>query len=79
MLLFVTTAEDFTTILFWSNVTNGGGLPTGDLLKQLKAILGFDEFKAKFSKARATQFGSGWAWLCVQRRKTRRLWNSKSR
>jgi Fe-Mn family superoxide dismutase len=34
----------------------------------LKAIFGsFDEFKAKFSKAGATQFGSGWAWLCVQK------------
>jgi Fe-Mn family superoxide dismutase len=27
----------------------------------------FDEFKAKFSKAGATQFGSGWAWLCVKK------------
>jgi Fe-Mn family superoxide dismutase len=27
----------------------------------------FEEFKAKFSKAGATQFGSGWAWLCVHK------------
>jgi Fe-Mn family superoxide dismutase len=33
----------------------------------LKALGTFEEFKAKFSKAGATQFGSGWAWLCVHK------------
>jgi Fe-Mn family superoxide dismutase len=33
----------------------------------LKALWNFEEFKAKFSKAGATQFGSGWAWLCVHK------------
>lgn len=53
--------------LFWSVMTpNGGGLPTGDLLTAIEVAFGtFDEFKAKFAKAGATQFGSGWAWLCV--------------
>ena len=45
---------------------NGGGLPTGDLLEAIEATFGtFEEFKARFSKAGITQFGSGWAWLCV--------------
>ena len=26
----------------------------------------FDEFKQTFSKAAASRFGSGWAWLCVK-------------
>jgi Fe-Mn family superoxide dismutase len=54
--------------LFWTVMTpNGGGLPTGDLLAAIESAFGtFEEFKAKFSKAGATQFGSGWAWLCVQ-------------
>ncbi|WP_366185416.1 superoxide dismutase [Flavobacterium ovatum] len=53
--------------LFWTVMTpNGGGLPTGDLLAAIETAFGsFEEFKAKFSKAGATQFGSGWAWLCV--------------
>jgi Fe-Mn family superoxide dismutase len=46
---------------------NGGGLPTGDLLTAIGAFGTFEEFKAKFSKAGATQFGSGWAWLCVHK------------
>jgi Fe-Mn family superoxide dismutase len=47
--------------------TNGGGLPTGITYKIESDFGSFDEFKAKFSKAGATQFGSGWAWLCVQK------------
>ena len=55
--------------LFWTVMTpNGGGLPTGDLLAAIESSFGtFEEFKAKFAKAGATQFGSGWAWLTVQK------------
>ncbi|MEO4004039.1 superoxide dismutase [Flavobacterium sp. CAU 1735] len=55
--------------LFWEVMSpNGGGLPTGELAEAINASFGsFDEFKAQFSKAGATQFGSGWAWLCVQK------------
>jgi len=51
--------------LFWKVMSpNGGGLPKGDLLDAIEKDFGtFEEFKAKFSKAGATQFGSGWAWL----------------
>ncbi|AXB56025.1 superoxide dismutase [Flavobacterium fluviale] len=55
--------------LFWTVMSpDGGGLPTGDLLAAIEASFGtFEEFKAKFAKAGATQFGSGWAWLTVQK------------
>jgi Fe-Mn family superoxide dismutase len=54
--------------LFWEIMTpNGGGLPTGELATAIDAAFGsFDAFKAEFSKAGATRFGSGWAWLCVK-------------
>ena len=54
--------------LFWTVMSpNGGGLPTGDLAAAIEKDLGsFDEFKTAFAKAGATQFGSGWAWLCVK-------------
>ena len=53
--------------LFWEIMSpNGGGLPSGNLLAAIEKAFGsFDEFKAKFSKAAATRFGSGWAWLCA--------------
>jgi len=55
--------------LYWTVMSpDGGGLPTGELLEAIEtAFETFDEFKAKFSKAGVTQFGSGWAWLCVQK------------
>ena len=55
--------------LYWTvMIPNGGGLPSGDLLAAIEKDFGtFEEFKAKFSKAGATQFGSGWAWLCVHK------------
>jgi Fe-Mn family superoxide dismutase len=46
---------------------NGGGHPSGDLGAAIDATFGsFDAFKEEFSKAGATRFGSGWAWLCVE-------------
>ena len=54
--------------LFWRVMSpTGGGKPSGDLADAIDAAFGnFDEFKARFAKAGATQFGSGWAWLCVK-------------
>jgi Fe-Mn family superoxide dismutase len=51
--------------LFWSVMSpNGGGKPSGKLLKAIENDFGsFDEFKKEFSAAAATRFGSGWAWL----------------
>jgi len=53
--------------LFWEVMApNAGGLPTGDLAAAIDSAFGsFDAFKEEFSKAAATRFGSGWAWLCV--------------
>ncbi len=55
--------------LYWSVMSPvGGGLPTGDLLAAIEHdFKSFEEFKIAFAKAGATQFGSGWAWLCVHK------------
>jgi Fe-Mn family superoxide dismutase len=54
--------------LFWEILSpNGGGEPTGELANAINSAFGsFASFKEEFSKAAATRFGSGWAWLCVQ-------------
>ena len=54
--------------LFWTVMSpNGGGLPTGELATAIDAAFGtFGDFKTAFAKAGATQFGSGWAWLCIK-------------
>lgn len=55
--------------LFWNIMApNAGGTPSGDLGASIDRDFGsFEEFKAQFAKAGATQFGSGWAWLCVHK------------
>ncbi len=54
--------------VFWQLMKPvGGGEPTGALAQAITADLGgFAAFKEAFSKAGATRFGSGWAWLCVK-------------
>ena len=52
------------TFYFMSFSPDGGGVPTGALGEAInKAFGSFDAFKDEFSKAAATLFGSGWAWL----------------
>ena len=51
--------------LFWRIMgPNKGGEPRGDLANAINSAFGsFASFKDTFSKAAATRFGSGWAWL----------------
>ena len=53
--------------LFWTVMApNGGGEPSGDIAAAINDTFGsYDAFKDAFSKAAATRFGSGWAWLVV--------------
>lgn len=53
--------------LFWQIMgPNAGGEPTGAIGDAIKGELGgFAKFQEDFSKAGATRFGSGWAWLVV--------------
>ena len=61
----------FNHCLFWNIMSpNGGGQPSGNLASAIDSDFGsFDNFKAEFSKAAGTRFGSGWAWLCSKKGK----------
>jgi len=58
----------FNHSLFWSIMgKDKGGNPSGKLAEELNSTFGsFESFKDAFSKAAATRFGSGWAWLLVK-------------
>ena len=61
----------FNHSLFWTLMAPGaGGSPSGALSTAIdKAFGGFDAFREQFSTAAANLFGSGWAWLVVDRSK----------
>lgn len=55
--------------LFWRVMSpQGGGEPTGELAAAIQRDLGgLEAFKQAFTQAALSRFGSGWAWLVVDR------------
>lgn len=55
--------------LFWTIMKpNGGGEPSGELAEAISSAFGsFDNFKEEFSSAATGRFGSGWAWLTLDK------------
>ncbi|MCB2219923.1 MAG: superoxide dismutase [Bacteroidetes bacterium] len=58
-------AQVWNHTFYWHCLSpNGGGEPTGTVKDAIYESFGsFDAFKEQFTKAAATLFGSGWAWL----------------
>ena len=54
---------------FWEIIgPKAGGPPTGKIADAIKSAFGdFDTFKNQFATAATTRFGSGWAWLVVNK------------
>ncbi|HTN00266.1 MAG TPA: superoxide dismutase, partial [Planctomycetaceae bacterium] len=57
--------------LFWTVMApNAGGAPTGELASAIESTFGgFETFKSQFGDAATKRFGSGWAWLSVDKGK----------
>jgi len=55
--------------MFWQIMKpQGGGEPTGALASALQSAFGsFDAFKTAFNDAGTKRFGSGWAWLVLDK------------
>lgn len=62
-------AQIWNHTFFWNSMKpQGGGAPSGDLAKLIDRAFGdLASFKAKFKDAALTQFGSGWAWLVLNK------------
>ncbi len=63
--IFNNAAQVWNHTFYWNSLSpQGGGNPSGALADQINSTFGsVDAFKEQFSKAGATQFGSGWVWL----------------
>jgi len=64
--IFNNGAQVWNHTFYWNCLTpNSSGAPAGALAEAIDAAFGsFDAFKEAFSKSAATNFGSGWTWLC---------------
>jgi len=67
--IFNNGAQVWNHSFYWNCLhPDGGGEPGADLLGLISRDFGsFDAFKDAFSKAAATLFGSGWAWLVMNK------------
>jgi Fe-Mn family superoxide dismutase len=69
--IFNNSAQVWNHTFFWHSMKpQGGGAAPGAMLERINADFGsFDAFKEAFKQAATTQFGSGWAWLVVEKDK----------
>jgi Fe-Mn family superoxide dismutase len=72
--VFNNAAQIWNHSFFWRCLTPGGGgaPPAGDVADAINRDFGsYGEFKAQFAKTCATQFGSGWGWVVLEKGKLR--------
>jgi Fe-Mn family superoxide dismutase len=67
--IFNNAAQAWNHTFYWNCMkVHGGGQPTGPVAELINRDLGgYDKFKVDFKQAAATQFGSGWAWLVMEK------------
>ena len=66
--IFNNAAQIWNHTFYWNCLSpNGGGEPDGALASEIDQFFGsYEGFTEQFTKAAATLFGSGWAWLVKQ-------------
>jgi superoxide dismutase, Fe-Mn family len=69
--VFNNAAQIWNHTFYWSSIKpNGGGQPTGELAQAITRDFGsYEKFAEEFTTAGTTQFGSGWAWLVLDKGK----------
>lgn len=67
--IFNNAAQVWNHTFYWHSLSaKGGGVPEGKLGEKITKDFGsFDDFATLFKQAGSTQFGSGWAWLVLDK------------
>lgn len=69
--IFNNAAQVWNHTFYWHSMKpKGGGKPSGKLMSKIEEDFGsYEEFTNQFKQAGATQFGSGWVWLVLDKDK----------
>ncbi len=67
--IFNNAAQVWNHTFYWNSMApQGGGKPKGELAEKINKDFGsYEEFTKLFKQAGVTQFGSGWAWLVLNK------------
>lgn len=67
--VFNNAAQAWNHAFYWKSMKpKGGGKPGGRISTMIESAFGsFDSFKKEFARSAAAQFGSGWAWLVMDK------------
>jgi Fe-Mn family superoxide dismutase len=67
--IFNNAAQAWNHAFYWQSLkANGGGRPSGNIARKINADFGsYEKFVEQFKNAGLTQFGSGWAWLVLNK------------
>ena len=67
--IFNNAAQVWNHTFYWEGFSaKRGTTPSGKLLEMINEVFGtFEDFKTKFNEAAVNQFGSGWAWLVLNK------------
>ena len=67
--IFNNAAQIWNHSFFWHSMQkDGGGIPYGEIAAKIEEDFdGYENFVTKFKNAASTQFGSGWAWLVLDK------------
>lgn len=69
--IFNNAAQVWNHTFYWQTMKpGGGGVPSGKIAEKIDADFGgYEKFAEQFKNAGLTQFGSGWAWLVLNKDK----------
>lgn len=68
--IFNNAAQIWNHNFYWDSMKpNGGGKPSGKIADLINRDFGnFESFRKTFAEVTVSQFGTGWGWLCVDRK-----------
>jgi Fe-Mn family superoxide dismutase len=78
--IFNNAAQFWNHTFYWNSMKpGGGGAPEGKMAELIEeSFKSYETFREEFSKAAASQFGSGWAWLALKDGKIRTMKTSNA-